>query len=69
MGLETVTETVPAEVMFAVGTVAVTWAALTKVVVSGIPFQLITDVGTKPVPFTVSVNPTPPGDTLAGTSG
>ncbi len=42
---------------------------LTKVVARALPFQFTTDPDMKPVPFTVSVNPAPPGATASGTSG
>jgi hypothetical protein len=42
---------------------------LTKVVVRGLPFHFTIELGTKPVPFTVSLNPGPPGPTLTGTRG
>jgi hypothetical protein len=38
-------------------------------VARGLPFQFTTDLETKPVPFTVSVNAGPPGATASGTSG
>jgi hypothetical protein len=69
LGLDTVIDAVLAVVMFAAGTVAVNCEPLTKVVLSGVPFQLIVDAETNPVPFTVSVKPGPPGATLIGTSG
>ena len=68
-GLFTVTEAVPAVAMFAAGTVAVSCELLTKVVVSGMPFQLTVAPETKPVPLTVSVKSGPPGATAEGTSG
>src|SRR5580704_5360624 len=55
--------------MAAEETVAVNLASFTNVVVSWPPFQLTTDLGTKPVPFTVSVNSSPPGAALVGTRG
>jgi hypothetical protein len=39
---------------------AVTWVALTYVVVRFVPFHLTTEPLTKLVPFTVRVNPAPP---------
>jgi hypothetical protein len=42
---------------------------LTNCVLRGLPFQFTTDPETKPVPFTVSVNPGAPGATLVGTNG
>jgi len=54
--------------MFEAGTVAVNCELLTKLVLSGVPFQLITDPETNPVPFIVSVKPAPPGAMAVGTS-
>ena len=49
--------------------VAFTRDWLTNVVALALPFQCTTELGTKPVPFTVSVNSSPPGMTVSGTSG
>lgn len=49
--------------------VAVNCELFTKVVARALPFQFTTDPDTKPVPFTVSVNPAPPGATASGTRG
>ena len=68
-GLDTVTEAVFAVAMFVVGTEAVSWELLTKVVTSAMPFQFTVAPETNWVPFTVSVNPGPPGTTAEGTSG
>ena len=48
---------------------AVNCELLTNVVARALPFQFTTDPETKPVPFTVSVNPAPPGATASGTRG
>ena len=48
---------------------AVNCELLTNVVARALPFQFTTDPETKPVPFTVSVNPAPPGAIASGTSG
>ena len=58
-GVTTVIEAVPAVVMRAAGTVAVTCVP-EPVVASGVPFQLTVEPETKFVPFTVSVNCPPP---------
>jgi hypothetical protein len=58
-----------AESIFEAGTVAVDCELLTKVVLSGVLFQLTTDVEANPVPFTVSVKPGPPGAVAVGTNG
>ena len=50
-------------------TAAVTYTVLTKVVARGLPFQFTTDPLTKPAPFTISVNPDPPGTVAEGTMG
>jgi hypothetical protein len=42
---------------------------LTNVVALGLPFQFTTELDTNPVPFTVNVNPAPPGATAVGTRG
>jgi hypothetical protein len=69
LGFDTVIEAVLALAMFAAGTAAVSCELFTKIVVSGVPFQLIVDLETKPVPFTVSVKLDPPGAMAVGTSG
>src|SRR5436309_167463 len=48
---------------------AVTCEPFTNVVARALPFQFSTDPETKPVPFTVSVNPAPPGAMASGTKG
>ena len=67
-GLVTVTLAVPVLLMSIAGTCAVSWVALTKLVVSADPFQLITAPLTKPVPFTVNVKPAPPTIAFTGDS-
>ena len=69
LGLDTVMKAVDAEAIFAAGTVAVSCELLTNVVVKAVPFQLITDPGTNPVPFIVSLKLGPPGGVAVGTSG
>jgi hypothetical protein len=49
--------------------VAFTCDWLTNVVALALPFQCTTELDTKSVPFTVSVNPGPPGSAASGTSG
>src|SRR5438270_10816821 len=68
-GLKTVIEAVPKDAMLAAGTSAVSLLKLTNVVLRGIPFQFTTEVGTKPVPFTVRVNSPAPGAMLVGPRG
>jgi hypothetical protein len=68
-GLDTVMEAVLAVAIFDAGTIAVNCELLTKVVVSAVPFQLIDEPETKPVPFTVSVKLAPPGEVAVGTNG
>jgi hypothetical protein len=68
-GLETVTEAVLAEARAEAGTSATSWWTFTNAVLSGVPFQFTTEVGTNPVPFTVSVRPGEPGAAASGRSG
>jgi hypothetical protein len=51
------------------GTLAVNRESLTKVVASELWFQFTTAPKTNPVPFTVRVNPSPPGAMASGTRG
>jgi hypothetical protein len=67
-GVTTVTEAVPAVVIRAAGTVAVSCVAETNVVASGLPFQFTVEPETKLVPFTVSVNCGPPAVAQVGLS-
>jgi hypothetical protein len=60
VGLVTVTVAVPAVAISAAVIAAVSWVALTKVVVLAAPLNFTTDVDTKPVPFTVRVKAAPP---------
>ena len=60
VGLKTVTLAVPAEAMSAARIEAVTWVALTYVVVRFVPFHLTTELEMKLVPLTVSVKAGPP---------
>ena len=66
VGLNTVTEAVPAEAMSAAGTEAVSEVALPNVVVRAVPFHFTTEVLTKLVPVSVSVNVAPPASPEAG---
>ena len=50
------------------GMAAVSWVALTKVVVRFTPFQRTVEADTKPLPVTVSVNAGPPWSALLGES-
>jgi hypothetical protein len=59
-GFATVTGAVPAVAMSAAVIAAVNWVEETYVVVRLDPFQFTVEPETKPVPFTVSVNPVPP---------
>ena len=52
--------------MSAARMVAVSWVALTKVVVRLLPFHCTTDAGIKPLPVTVRVNAGPPCGALLG---
>jgi hypothetical protein len=65
-GLTTATLTVPAVAMSAAVMAAVTWVPLIYVVVRLDPSHLTTDVPTKFVPLTVSVNAAPPALAIAG---
>lgn len=67
-GLVTVTGNVPAVWMAEAGIEAVTCAEPTKVVVSAVPLNFTTDVGTKPEPLTVRVNAAPPVVAFEGES-
>ena len=60
-GVTTVTGTLPGVTMSLAGIAAVTWPALTNVVVRATPFQRTSEVPTKLLPFTVSVKRGPPG--------
>jgi hypothetical protein len=67
-GFVTVTLNVPAVAMSATVIDAVTFVALTKVVVLAAPLKFTTEVATKLVPFTVRVKAAPPADALVGDS-
>src|SRR5205809_3453782 len=69
LGFTTVTEAVLAMAMSDTRMLTVNCELLTNVVARALPFQFTTDPETKPVPFTVSVNPAPPGAIASGTSG
>ena len=68
VGVKTVTEVEPAVAMSPAAMVARSWVLLTKVVVRGAPFQLITEAVTKLLPVTVKLNPAPPAVALVGES-
>jgi hypothetical protein len=59
-GLSTVTLALPGEAISLAGMAALSWVALTKVVVTAAPFHSTTDPFTNPAPFRVSVNAGPP---------
>src|SRR6266446_6776441 len=65
-GFVTVTLTVPPVAISAAVIAAVTCVALTNVVVFAAPLKLTTEVDTKFVPLTVSVNAAPPAGALVG---
>ena len=65
-GFVTVTVAVPAAAISAAVIAAVSWVALTNVVVLAAPLNFTTDVDTNPVPFTVNVNAAPPAVALVG---
>jgi hypothetical protein len=67
-GFVTVTLNVPAAAMSAAVIDAVTFVALTKVVVLAVPLKFTTEEATKLVPFTVRVKAAPPADALVGES-
>src|SRR6266567_1154164 len=69
LGFTTVTEAVLAVAISDTRMLTVNCELLTNVVARALPFQFTTDPETKPVPFTVSVNPAPPGATASGTMG
>ena len=70
-GLELTTASlaVPGLAIFAAGTVACNVLLLTKVVASGLVFQVTVAEERNPVPFTVRVKAAPPGTAPAGTNG
>jgi len=68
-GFTTVTDAVLALAMSDERMLAVSCELLTKVVERAVPFHFTLEVETKPVPFTVSVNPAPPGAVASGTRG
>src|SRR6266404_29508 len=66
VGVNTVTCGVPAVAMSAAVMAAVSWVALTKVVVRVLPFQRTVEPLRKLAPFTVRVNASPPANALPG---
>src|SRR5258708_4686510 len=67
-GVATVTGAIAAVARSEAGMAAVSWVALTKVVVRAAPFQRTPEALTKLLPFTVSVNAAPPTLALEGES-
>src|SRR5262249_53297239 len=67
-GLNTVTEAEPAAARSLAAIEAWSLVVLTNVVVRAAPFQLTTELVTKPVPFTASVNAALPATTTLGES-
>src|SRR6266850_1178224 len=65
-GVSTVTLAVAAVAMSAAVIAAVSWVALTKVVVRVVPFQRTVEPLRKLAPFTVKVNASPPANALPG---
>src|SRR5206468_3255993 len=68
VGVTAVTLAVPTAAMSAAVIAAVSWMALTKVVVRVAPFQRTVEPFTNPVPLTVSVKAAPPTVALVGVS-
>ena len=66
VGLNTVTEGLPAVAMSLAGIAAVNCAVLTKVVVLATPFQRTCELEMNEEPFTVSVKAPPPAVALVG---
>src|SRR5262245_62120173 len=65
-GFTTLTCAVPAALMSVAGIAAVSWVALTNVVLRAAPFHCTTEPETKLLPLTVSVNAGPPVVALLG---
>ena len=68
VGLNTVTDAVPAVAMLLAATEAVNFVPLTYVVASPVPFHCTVEVETKFVPVTVRVNAASPALALEGES-
>src|SRR5712691_8777609 len=68
VGVNTVIGAEPAVVRSLGGMLAVSWVALTKVVVRVPPFHCTTEAGTKPLPVTARVKAGPPCSALLGES-
>jgi hypothetical protein len=66
LGVNTVTGTEPAVTMSAAAMAACICVLLITVVVRAAPFQRTTELGVKPLPFTVSVRPALPAAALLG---
>jgi hypothetical protein len=69
LGSTTVTEAVLALAISVAKILAFNCERFTKVVVRGLPFHFTTEPEINPVPFTVSVKPTPPGVAVSGIKG
>ena len=67
-GVNTVTCAVPAAARSLAGMAALSWVALTNVVVRPPPFQRTVEADTKPLPVTVRVKAGPPWSALLGAS-
>ena len=65
-GFVTITYGFPAMAIALAGIEAVSWVELTNVVETLFRLKLTCDTGTKPLPFTVRMNPTVPAIALAG---
>src|SRR5712691_7225924 len=68
VGVNTVIGAEPAVVRSLAGILAVSWVALTKLVVRVPPFHRTTEAGTKPLPVTARVKAGPPCSALLGES-
>jgi hypothetical protein len=68
-GLNTVTEATPRFATSDERIAASRRELLTNVVARALPFQITVAPETKPVPFTIKVNPAPPGLAASGTRG
>jgi hypothetical protein len=66
VGVVTVTLAVPAAAIWLAETAAVSFVALTNVVLNALPFHFTVAPETKSAPFTVSVKATPPAVAEAG---
>ena len=69
LGFTTVTEAVPVCAMSEERILAFSREGFTNVVARGLPFHSTTEAESNPVPFTVRLNPAPPGLVASGTRG